>query len=111
MTNKTEKGVWVVWTNTYLTEGRGQRYPLAVCELKATAIRLGKGKYVQGSDCPVSEVNALHWNDMWYVPGRIIRPTTEDEKKQKQNDLQKKAEAKALELGLTTEEIMYIKKI
>lgn len=41
------KEVWVVTTNTDLTEGRGKEVGLAFCEQYATARRIGKGKYVQ----------------------------------------------------------------
>ena len=36
------KKVWIAWGNTDLTEGKGAAYPKHICELEATAIRLGK---------------------------------------------------------------------
>ena len=109
---------YVVWTNTDLTEGRGLEYPLAICETLSTAKRLAKGKYVQGTDCSVTE-NTLyrirtndHNCDHWFGPVRIIEPSIEDlekedflreqkEKKEKRDIVLEKARV----LGLTDEEI------
>lgn len=52
------KTYYSVYTNSDLTEGRGYHIPLALCESESTAVRLGKKKYVQGSDCPVNELTA-----------------------------------------------------
>ncbi|MBA7800573.1 hypothetical protein HV170_03430 [Citrobacter freundii] len=49
------KDVWVTIGCRDNTEGRGPSYVMHVCESKETAIRLGKKKYVQGSDCPVEK--------------------------------------------------------
>ncbi len=38
------RDVWVVGTNTDLTEGRGEEYAMAVTDIKETAVRLAKGK-------------------------------------------------------------------
>ena len=109
---------YVVWTNTDLTEGRGLEYPLAICETLSTAKRLAKGKYVQGTDCSVTE-NTLyriktgpHGFYHWFGPVRIIEPSKEDLEKEAFLKEQKEKEAarnvileKARVLGLTDEEI------
>ena len=80
------KNFWVVYTNSDLTEGRGREFPLAVCELKSTAIRLGKNNYVQGSDCPVRQMELFEHEGKLYVPFSIINvipPTKADIIKQK----------------------------
>ena len=57
------KKVWVAWSNTDLTEGRGKPIPKAVCEEESTAVRLGKKGDVQGSDCYISESIAVKLNN------------------------------------------------
>lgn len=52
---ESEITVFIPVSNTDLTEGRGNNIYLSHCKLKATAERLGIKKYVQGTDCPVSE--------------------------------------------------------
>lgn len=74
------RDVYLVWGNTDNTEGRGMNYPMFVCHAEATAIRLSKEAYVQGSDSPVTKSKAFRLNHNWYVPGRIIQPTKEDDK-------------------------------
>ena len=103
------KNVWIAWTNTNLTDGYGTRIPLAVCECKATADRLGRGKHVQGTDCPTEKDIAVRVDGCWMSKINLIEPTDEDKKKQEKEDVARKAENKALELGLTPEDIMSIK--
>lgn len=88
MTDKTEKGeemlekkeVWVAMSNTDRTEGRGKPKIVAYSYVKATAYRLGMGKGVQGSDCPV--MKRMRWVDeagqIFEKVGRIAEPTGED---------------------------------
>ena len=109
---------YIVWTNTDLTEGRGQEIPIHVCMTLSTAKRLAKGKYVQGTDCSVTE-NILyriktgpHGFYQWFGPVRIIEPSKEDlEKESFLKEQKEKEEArkvifeKARVLGLTDEEI------
>ena len=108
------RDVWVVWTNSDLTEGRGHRIPLCVCENKVTAERLGKGKSVQGTDCNITEEVALYvetgyCNGSWLSCVYIEKPTSEDLVKDAGRKRMAAVEAKALELGLSPEEIMSIK--
>lgn len=100
------KDVWVAWTNTDLTEGRGYQIPLAVCDSEATAIRLGQKGYVMGSSCPVTKETAVRVNGSgWLVPG-VIHPETKDDAKQNAAlAARRSAIEKAKAAGLTDEEI------
>ena len=70
--------VWVAWTNTDLTEGRGNQQPLVVCESQTTAIRLGAKKYIMGTDCPVDLQTAILIKGKWLVPGVVELPSPAD---------------------------------
>jgi hypothetical protein len=77
--------VYVVITNTDLTEGCGMEVPLAVCEMRSTAERIGKNNYIQGSNCPIIEYDAK-WDPFykqWIGPIFIMRPSVEDIEKEK----------------------------
>lgn len=102
------KTVWVAWTNTDCTEGRGRQIPKAVCEKEATAIRLGKKGSVQGSDCNVTECTAVKVNNTWLVPGDIKPESKEDEAAQKRIDAKRAALEKAKAAGLTEEDLRLI---
>lgn len=69
---------YVVWSNTDLTEGRGYEFPLYVCETYTTAVRLGARKYVQGSDCRVTQVDLFVHKGLVYGPVDINHPTMAD---------------------------------
>lgn len=108
--------VFVVMTNTDLTQGCGEEYPLAVTKLMSTAKRLGHGKYVQGSDCRICKAFSLtvriNGYSMQLVPGRIILPSEDDIvedniEKEKLACIEKKEKAliKARELGLSDDDI------
>jgi len=75
---KEEKTVYVVYTNTDLTEGRGHEYPIAVCEMKSTARRLAHKKGVQGTDATVNESKSYLIRARWYGPVSMIKPSKED---------------------------------
>lgn len=102
------RAVYVAYTNTDCTEGRGRDVPIAVCELETTAVRLAHKKYVQGSDGPVRMVELCKINGEWYAPlsaVHIISPTREDEQKQARLDKARAVIAKAKAAGLTDDEI------
>lgn len=112
MTAPKERTVYTVWTNTDLTEGRGREYPLAICEAKSTAIRLGARKYVQGTDCSVTETTLFLIDNKWYGPVTVTPPTKEDLVEEAKLIAAKAAAAaklaainKARALGLTEEDI------
>lgn len=86
------KTLFACFTNTDLTEGRGEEYIFALAENKSTAKRLAKRKYVQGTDARVEEVQAYFVPKSkefatigaWYVPaGFIHKPTPEDLQEEK----------------------------
>jgi hypothetical protein len=99
------KTVWVAWTNSDLTEGRGYRFPLVVCESETTACRLGSDGGVQGSACPVTSETAIYYNGLWLIPGRIVPPSAEDTEKDKERAQIKDIIKRAKKAGLTDAEI------
>ena len=103
-----EETLWAVSTNTDLTEGRGRQYVKHFCRYRATAIRLAKQGYVQGSDCPISPVTVLVLEGQRVLPASLLKieePTREDEASQKIYDAREAALAKAKAAGLTEDEI------
>lgn len=106
---KTKK-VWVAWTNTDRTEGRGRQIPVAVCETKITADRLGENSGVQGSNCMVTEETAVCIDNRWLVPGDIIKPTKADSEKQKRVKEYNRVLEKAIDSGITSEEVRVLKR-
>jgi len=109
--------VYVAYINSDLTEGRGYAVPLCVCKLKSTAIRLGKGKSVQGLDAIVKPVNLIEIMEnnvaKWYAPVdeclNIVSPTFQDKKIEKENNRKERIIQKAKDLGLTEKEIKLLK--
>lgn len=98
------KVLFVTYTNSDLTEGRGYHIPIAVSETLSTGERLGKGNYVQGSDCPVNEVECIKVDDEWYIPlncVNVIKPTEADLAIEKKRI----AIAKVKALGLNEEDL------
>ena len=109
--------VFVVWTNTDLTEGRGREYPFHVCRLEATAKRYAKGNYVMGTDCIYTKEKAYLIDNNWYVPGGIDAGNDADIKVEKalaaERELKIKVDAaiaKAKEAGLNDADIELLKK-
>jgi hypothetical protein len=94
-----------VYTNTDLTEGRGREYPTHVCESWATAHRLGKGGYVQGTNCPVQKHACFQIGGQWFGPVHINAPTKEDDAVQARHDARHKAIKKAYDAGLTDDDL------
>jgi hypothetical protein len=76
-----ERTLYVAYTNTDLSEGRGRDVPIAVCELEVTAKRLAALRYVQGTDGPVRPVTMLRYQGKWYIPAGVVAvvPPTEDD--------------------------------
>jgi hypothetical protein len=105
--------IYTVWTNTDLTEGRGGEYAKVHTALKATARRLAKGGYVQGSDCRVTEERMIHIDGQWYAPGPKVDPGTREdieeerrlEAEARAREAKRQAIRRARELGMTEEEI------
>ena len=99
------KNIFVVVTNSDLTEGRGHPVEIAYCEAETTAKRLAKGRGVMGSNAEVRNAIAVYSNGRWCAPVRIEQPNSEDQKTQAILDKRKSIIAKALELGLTGEDL------
>ena len=104
--------VWVAWSNTDLTEGRGTEYPLCVCLCESTAHRLGKGRYVQGTDCEVRVDTLFRVGTRWYGPVSVVYPSPEDTAADEQAQAESKkklarlaALEKAKAAGLSPEDI------
>jgi len=107
MTEK--KTVWVAYTNTDCTEGRGRDMPIAVCAAEATALRLARKKYVQGSDGPVRAMELVKIDGNWYAPSAaltVVEPTREDIASQAAIDAKREALAKAKAAGLTDADLL-----
>lgn len=96
---------FVVMDTADKTEGRSVVYPKAVCKVEATAKKLAKGQWVQGSDSPVKETTLYKIKNTWYGPVNIINPSKSDEENQKKLDAKRKARDKLLEAGFTDEDI------
>jgi hypothetical protein len=118
MTAPKERTVYTVWSNQDLTEGRGYEYPLAICETESTARRLGEGRYVQGSDCTVTETTLYLIDNKWYGPVVVVPPTKEDAAAEVKVQAAKTAVAaklaaigKARALGLSDADIEALKAI
>ena len=103
-----EKPIYIVWTNTDLTEGRGGTRPIAYCVTLTTAKRLAKGKYVQGTDCPITEEIAVRNNGYWYSKVHLAHPTKEDKELDKKLQENKEILEKLKQSGLTLEDIKKI---
>lgn len=112
------KNVWIVYTNTDLTEGRGHQYPKYVCENKFTAIRMAKNQGVQGCDAEVVQSIAvkLEGRGGWLAPVQIHSPHEDDRRKQEAEEHQQEIEKqkaeiieKAKALGLSDEDILKLK--
>lgn len=115
ITNAVTMPIFVVWTNTDRTEGRGAQYPLHVTKLKETAMRLARGAGVQGCDADVIEDVAYLINGVWYMPATVMAGTDEDRAKEHARLEKEKIERaartaldKAAKLGLTDEDIAAI---
>lgn len=102
------KTAYVAFTNTDCTEGRGVDMPIALCELEATAKRIARGRYVQGSDGPVRRVELRKIGEQWYAPLSAVpylAPSLEDLSNQKALDERNAVLEKARKAGLTEDDI------
>lgn len=104
--------LWAVYTNSDLTEGRGRHYVKHFCRTEATAKRLAKREYVQGSDCPVEPVKVLFIDGKHVLPANlinVIEPTEEDVAANRRIAAHKEAVDKAKALGLSEDDIKAIR--
>lgn len=102
------KQVWLTIGNTDNTEGRGFPVVLYVCDSWETAARLGKKKYVQGSDCPVEKAFAVKVGSRWLIPGKIYSETAEDAERRIAREKREAVIEKLKSAGLSEEEIAII---
>ena len=112
MTETAKKMLWAVYTNTDLTEGRGSQYVKYFCQYEATAIRLAKRGYVQGSDCPVKQIEVLDLNGTLVLPMSVLKieqPNQEDEGLEKRIIARKQAVERAKTAGLSDEDIALLR--
>lgn len=107
---------FAAYSNTDLTDGRGEEYPYVICKTKITAERLGEGAYVAGTDCPVREVTVFEYMGMTYGPIFINQPTQTDIHLQEQREKCEQAERKKLaaiekakSLGLSEQDLEALK--
>lgn len=108
--------VFVVWSNTDLTEGRGTEYPAYICELESTAKRLARGSYVMGSDARYTKEKGYYIDNKWYFMGHSVPSSKEDDTEEARLEAERlrqekknKALEKAKALGLSEEDINDLK--
>jgi hypothetical protein len=99
------KPIYVVWTNTDLTEGRGHQIPIAYAESESTAARLAKKRGVMGSDADYRLFEAVKHGGHWCAPVSIERPSVDDKARDETNARKAAALAKARQLGLTDDDL------
>lgn len=99
------KDVWVVETNTDLTEGRGYQYPIHVCESPATAARMAYKKGVMGSDASVHKATAVKVRGSWLAPVEIVKANDKDRQLDERNAMCQRALEKAKAAGLSDDDI------
>ena len=100
--------LYVVMTNTDLTEGRGRQYPIAYSFNDFTARRLASKKGVMGSDANIDAVMTSIIDDVEMIPISMInieRPTDKDISDAVKRDEKATLIEKAKQLGLSEDEI------
>jgi len=102
------KEIFIVWTNTDLTEGRGYSIPIEYCETRATAQRLAKKRGVQGSDADVRPFQAIMHNNQWCAPFNLQNATKDDLQTQAKLDERERIARKAIDLGISEAELMLL---
>lgn len=110
--------IYIVMSNTDRTEGRGAEYVFGAAEFLSSATRIAKGNYVQGGDCPIFEQDLICIAGVKYLPINsvpLVVPTSADIEKEKENIEKRKREEhrqniirKALDLGLSEDEIVVL---
>ena len=100
--------LYVAYTNTDCTEGRGQDVPIATCELEVTAKRIASRRYVQGSDGPVRPVDLMLFDGKWYIPVSaitVVPPTDGDIAEHAAIVARRRVMDKARAAGLTDDDL------
>lgn len=104
--------IYVVWTNTDLTEGRGHQIPIAYAVSPTTAKRLAARRGIQGSNAEVQPFEAILHHGRWCAPVSIEKPSKADmdaDKALADAEAARAAKAAAIEkarsLGMTDDEL------
>lgn len=100
--------LYVAYTNTDLTEGRGYPKPFAHSFCEATAKRLAVGKGVMGCNADIHAVDIKHIDGRQYIPLSAVfihSPTKVDIEQQHKADAKAAVIAKARAVGLSEEEL------
>jgi hypothetical protein len=103
------KEVFAVTNNTDGAEGRGRQFNQHFCESKVTATRMGRGNYIQGSDCPITVITAVKVEGVWMVPADIHKPTKNDIEEQELSDKKESLMNRLDKAGISKEDIELIK--
>lgn len=105
-----ERDAWAVYTNEDLTEGRGRNFPLHICEIEATAVRLSRKAGVQGCDADVYQVKLLRKKGgAWYGPIVLKGSKREDDEAQRAIDARRAIEAKAIAAGMSQDDLRILR--
>lgn len=104
------KEVWLVTSNTDLTEGRGHIVILHVCWSRTTAIRLAKGKGVQGSDANLDLSFAVKLDGIWLAKTFITGPSDNDRLTDRLDNEKEAALKKAKDAGLTAKDLEILRR-
>lgn len=100
--------IYLVTTNSDLTEGRGRPVVIAYCSTLATAKRLAKKKGVMGSDACVGHYDVLMLDGKPVIPLSLIDihyATAQDEAEQKRIDDMEATLKRVKEAGLSDADI------
>lgn len=106
--NKTATVLYAVTANEDQTEGKGKSYTAAVAPMESTALRLAKGKGVQGTDAMVKPFFVYLHEDSLYVPYWVLnieQPTAVDRHEQGLLEARRVALQKIKDAGVTNEEL------
>lgn len=104
--------IYLVVSNSDLTEGRGRPINLAYCASQATAKRLSKKKGVMGSDAEVRAYDVLFLDGKPVIPLSLLTiefATKEDEAEQKRIESVDSVIRKAKEAGITEDELIILR--
>mgnify|MGYP001568901927 CR=1 FL=1 len=104
-----KKIAYVVFVNSDGTEGRGYPVVKAVCDKRATALRLAKGADVQGSNGQVLKTELLWVGTSWFGPVTVVQSTVEDDRAERRMNEVQAVIDRGLALGLTPDEIAVIR--
>ena len=100
--------LYVVFTNTDLTEGRGWQHPIGYSFNEYTALRFAKNKGVMGSDAHVNGYSTLIVDGKEYVSVGLLniqRPEQADIDKERADKKRKETITRLLDAGVDPEDL------